>query len=79
MSKSPTVLSNSHIFDGCFFQLHKLILDPVYAVPDPHGHDINFNSLKTRVALKFVIILQNLIKTNHRKSGKSKYDRKLTD
>ena len=42
-------------------------------------HDINFNSVKTRVALKFVIILQNLIKTNYRKSGKSEYDRKLTE
>ena len=29
--------------------------------------------------LKFVIILQNLIKAYHRKSGKSKYDRKLTE
>ena len=28
---------------------------------------------------KFVIILQNLIKAYHRKSGKSKYDRKLTE
>ena len=47
---------------------------------DPYGHDINnyLKSLKTSVSLKFVIILQNLIKTNHRKSGKSKYDRKLT-
>ena len=31
------------------------------------------------MTLKFVIILQNLIKANHRKSGKSKYDRKLTE
>ena len=31
------------------------------------------------MTLKFVIILQNLIKTYHRKSGKSKYDRKLTE
>ena len=28
---------------------------------------------------KFVIILQNLIKAYHRKSGKSKYDSKLTE
>ena len=28
---------------------------------------------------KFVIILQNLIKEYHRKSGKSKYDRELTE
>ena len=55
-------------------------LDPVYTLPDPcAGHDINLNSFKTSVALKFVIILQNLIKINHRKSGKSKYDRKLTE
>ena len=52
--------------------------DPVYTVPDPYGHDINLSSFKTSVALKFAIILQNLIKTSHRKSGKSKYDRKLT-
>ena len=31
------------------------------------------------MTLKFVIILQNLIKAHHRKSGKSKYDRKLTE
>ena len=31
------------------------------------------------VALQFMIILQNFITTNHRKSGKSKYDRKLTE
>ena len=28
---------------------------------------------------EFVIILPNLIKAYHRKSGKSKYDRKLTE
>ena len=28
---------------------------------------------------KLVIILQNLIKAYHRKGGKSKYDRKLTE
>ena len=52
-------------------------LDPVYTVPDPYGHDINLSSFKTSVALKFVIVLQNLIKTYWR-SGKSKYVRKLT-
>ena len=52
--------------------------DPVYTVPDPYGHDINLISFKTSMALKFVIILQNLIKTYHWKSGKSKYVRKLT-
>ena len=47
-------------------------------LPDPYDHDINLNSFKTSVAPKVVTILQNLIKTNHLKSGKSKYDRKLT-
>ena len=37
---------------------------PVYTLPDPYDHDINLNSLKTRVAQYFVIILQNLIKAN---------------
>ena len=31
------------------------------------------------MTLKFVIILQNLTKAYHRKSGKSKYERKLTE
>ena len=48
-------------------------------MPDPQGHDINLNTFKTSVALKFMIILQNLTTTNHRKSGESKYDRKLTE
>ena len=47
-------------------------LDPVHTGPDPYGH-------QTAMTLKFVIILQNLIKAYHRKSGKSKYDRKLTE
>ena len=51
------------------------VLDPVYMVPDPNGHNIKLNSFKTIVALKSMIILQNLITTNHRKSGKSKDDR----
>ena len=55
------------------------VLDPVYMVPDPNGHNIKLNSFKTIVALKSMIILQNLITTNHRKSGKSKDDLKLTD
>ena len=38
----------------------------------------NLNSVKTSVALQFVIILQNIMKANHRKSVKSEYDRKLT-
>ena len=55
------------------------IFDPVHTGPDPYGHHINLKSLKTSMTLKFVIILQNLIKAYHRKSGKSKYDRKLTE
>ena len=53
--------------------------DYVHTGPDPCGHDINLNNFKTSVALKFVIILLNLLKTNHRKSGESNYDRKLTE
>ena len=59
--------------------LQKHHLDPVYMVPDTHGHGIKLNSFKTSVALKFVMTLQNLITSNHEKSGKSKYDRKLTE
>ena len=55
------------------------ILDPVHMGPDPYGHHINLTSFKTSMTLKFVIILQNLIKTYHRKSGKSKCDRKVTE
>ena len=55
------------------------VYDPVHTEPDPYGHHINLKSLKTNMTLKFVIILQNLIKAYHRKSGKSKYDRKLTE
>ena len=54
-------------------------LDPVHTGPDPYGHHINLTSFKTSMTLKFVIILQNLIKTYHRKSGKSKCDRKVTE
>ena len=46
-------------------------------VQDLHGHDMRLNSFKTNVALKFMKILRNLIITNQRKSGKSKYDLKL--
>ena len=52
--------------------------DPVHTGPDPYGHHINLTSFKTSMTLKFVIILQNLIKTYHRKSGKSNCDRKVT-
>jgi hypothetical protein len=54
-------------------------LDPVYTVSDPLGHDIKFNSFKTSVTLKTMVILQNLITTNHRKSGRSKNNLKLTE
>ena len=47
--------------------------------PDPYGHHINLKSFKTSMTLKFVVILENLIKAYYRKSGKSKYDRKLTE
>ena len=40
---------------------------------------VTISSLKTSMILKFVTILQNLIKAYHRKSGKSKYDRKLNE
>ena len=53
-------------------------LDPVHTVPDRQGHDIKLNTFKTRVALTFTVILQNLTSTNQRKSGKSKNDCKLT-
>ena len=42
--------------------------------PDPQGHDIKLTTFETRVAFKFIIILQNLTTPNQRKSGKSKYD-----
>ena len=57
----------------------KCKLDPVHTGPVLHGHQINLRSLKTSMTLKFVIILQTLIKAYRRKSGKSKYDRKLTE
>ena len=56
------------------------VLDPVYTVPDPQGHDIKLNTFKMSVALEFMIILQNLTTTNQRKSGEAGYIsvRKLT-
>ena len=56
-----------------------LNLDPVYTVPDPHGHDIAHDSFWTDVTFKFAIILHNLITANHRKNSESKYDRKLAE
>ena len=53
--------------------------DPVHTGRDPYAHHINLKTIKTSMTLKFVIILQNLIKAYLRKSGKSKYDRKLTE
>ena len=61
------------------YTFFSFMLDPVHTGPDPYGHHINLKSLKTSMTLKFVMILQNLIKAYHRKSGKSKYDRKLTE
>ena len=54
-------------------------LDPVYTVPDPYGDDIKSNGFKTSIAFIFVLILQNLITTKHRKRGGNEYDRKLTE
>ena len=47
--------------------------DHVCTVPVPHGHGIKLDSLKPRLAPKFMIILWNLITTNHRKSVGSKH------
>ena len=44
-----------------------------------HGHDIKLDSLKTSAAFEFMIILENLMGTNHRQSGKNKYDRTLPE
>ena len=48
--------------------------------PRLHGtgyarHDIKLNTFRMSVALKFILILHNLTTANHKKSGKSKYDR----
>ena len=48
-------------------------------VPDLHGHDIKLNSSTTGVALTLTTVLQNLTTGSHRKSGESKYDRKLPE
>ena len=55
------------------------VSDPVHTGPDPYGLHINLKSLKTSMTLKFLIILQNLIKAYDSKNGKSKYDRTLTE
>ena len=46
----------------------KIHLDPVHAGPDSYGHHINLKSLKTSMTVKFLIILQNLIKTTRIRS-----------
>ena len=61
------------------FSNYPISLYSVCSLPSPHGHDIKLDSLKTSVVFKFVIILQNLITTNNRKSSKNKYDRKLLE
>ena len=54
-------------------------LYPVFTVPDPQGHDIKLDSLKTSVAFNFMRISQNLIKIIHREGGKNDYDCKLPE
>ena len=58
-------------------QVNEIVV-PVHTVPDSYGHDMKLNSFKTSVDRKFMTRLHNLMTTNHRKSGKSKYDCKLT-
>ena len=58
---------SSHRMTSVVVLFFRIKLDPVYTVPDPHGHDIKLDSLKTSVAFKFIIILHNLITTHHRK------------
>ena len=42
-----------------------------------NGDDIKLNNFKTSMTPKFIIILQNVVTSNRRKSRKSNYDRKL--
>ena len=51
--------------------LVRLVLDHVYAVPYPQGHDIKLNTFKMSVACKFMIAFNNWLKTttNQRKSS----------
>ena len=53
--------------------------DPVYMVPDLHGHDIKLNSSTTSVALTLTIALQNLSNKQSDKKVVRVYDRKLPD
>ena len=63
-----------HHFVKLFDSLNK---DRVYTLSNSHVHDIKLDSLGTSVCVKFTIIVQNLMTTYHRKSGKRKYDRIL--
>ena len=49
----------------------QVYLDSVFTVTDPYGQDIKLNGFKTNMAFKFMLILHNLITTNHRKEGKN--------
>ena len=69
---------NSYMHNLTKTNKYSVMLDPVYTVPDPQGHDIKLNIFKASVALKFMIILQNLTTTNQRNNGKTKYNRKST-
>ena len=63
--------------------VHHHIVHVLWLIKTPFTRDrmrmVTISSFKTSMTLKFVIILQNLIKAYHRKSGRSKYDRKLTE
>ena len=63
----------------CTNLLKFCLLEPVFTVPDPHGLDIKLNSSTTSVALTLTIVLQSLTTSSHRKSGETKYDRKLPE
>ena len=76
--KDTKYLFNMSLVYGVRMTNNLSVLHPVHTGPDPYGHHINLKRLKTSMTLKFVIILQNIIIAYHRKSGKSKYDRKMT-
>ena len=63
---------------SCIYLLQSCLvhLSSVHTLPVmPWSRTVKLNSFKASEALKFIIILQNLITTYHRKSGESKYDR----
>ena len=73
----PNVVSNKALcfsFYRPFLSLITVSLRPA----DPQGHDIKLNTFKTSVALKFMIVLQNLTTTNRGNNGRVEYERKLT-